>query len=240
MISQTHPVRPVEALVALSRLIRDPNDTEQAFRVVRALDGAHADRLMARFAASEGGARLLAERPSLLAALSDREALAAMPEGSLGRAYLAFCDGEGITPGGLVEASMLEDRDLLEPRFRYMADRLRDSHDLWHVVTGYRTDLLGENAVLAFTAAQTGSVGVGVLAAAGYLRSYRLRAEIGRAGRELVRSAWQRGKRAAWLPAVVFEELLDQPLEAVRARLGVGSPPTYAPLFAHELLAAAA
>lgn len=235
MISQTHPVRPLYALVALGRLIRDPNDTEQAFRVVQALDGVHADRLFERFSKSDGGARLLAERPSLLDALSNRDSLAAMPEGSLGRAYLAFCDREGITPGGLVEASMIEERERLEPDFRYMADRLRDSHDLWHVVTGHRTDLLGELGVLAFSAAQTGSVGIGVLAAAGYLRSYRLPAEIGRTGRELVQSAWLRGKTAAWLPAVAFEELLDQPLDAVRARLGLGVTPSYAPLYAHEL-----
>src|SRR5687767_4124801 len=142
MLSYTHPVRPVDAVLALSRLIRDPNDTEQAFRIVRALDGPHSERFFIRFAQSEGGKKLLRERPSILAALSDRASLEAMPEGSLGRAYLAFCEREGISPGGLVEASELEERDKLDPDFRYMADRMRDSHDLWHVVTGYRTDLL--------------------------------------------------------------------------------------------------
>lgn len=231
-------VRPVRALVALTRLFRDPNDTEQAFRVVQALDGVHGERLLARFAATETGARLLAERPSILAALSDRAGLSALPEGSLGRAYLDFCDRVGITPGGLVEASQLEERDRLHADLRYLADRLRDSHDLWHVITGYRTDLLGENSVLAFTAAQTGSAGVGLLAAAGYLRSYRLPASTGEAGRELVRIAWHRGKCAAWLPAVAFEELLDRPLDEVRARLGVGLAPRYTPLYASDLLAA--
>jgi ubiquinone biosynthesis protein COQ4 len=239
MISETHPIRPLEAAVALGRLIRDPNDTEQAFRVVRALDGKHADRLFARFSASEGGARLLCERPSILAALSDRASLEAMPEGSLGRAYAAFCDREGITPSGLVEASEIEGRDQLDAEFRYMSDRLRDSHDLWHVITGYRTDLLGENCVLAFTAAQTDSVGVAVLATAGYVRSYTFDRAEAAPGRALIREAWARGTAAAWFPEVHFEALLARPLDEVRAQLGLVRVPSYAPLYAADLVRAA-
>jgi ubiquinone biosynthesis protein COQ4 len=231
-------IQPIIAAMALARLIRNPDETEQAFRIVRALDAGQADRLVERFAASEGGARLLAERPSLLAVLADRDALAAMPEGSLGRAYLAFCEREGITAGGLVEASELEDPEEVDPDLRYVADRLRDSHDLWHVLTGYRTDLLGEISVLAFTAAQVGSRGSALLAATGYVRSYRFGPELGRRGRALVREAYARGRRAAWLPEVIFEELLARPLEEVRLDLGLESPPAYAPIYPEALATA--
>ncbi len=158
----------------------------------------------------------------------------------MGRAYLAFCDREGITPGGLVEASMLEDRDLLEPRFRYMADRLRDSHDLWHVVTGYRTDLLGENAVLAFTAAQTDSVGVGVLAAAA------TSAPTGCAPRSTAPAASSCAPRGSGAsaprgcpPWSSRSCSISRSRPCARASAWA-PPPTYAPLFAHELLTAAA
>src|SRR5688572_11493175 len=136
----TNNFRPFEALDALHKLIEDPNDTEQAFRIVRSIDGGGLERMFRRFGASAEGRALLAERPSLLAALRDRDALLAMPEGSLGRAYAAFCDREGIAPGGLVEASEASDADI-SPELRWFADRMRDSHDLWHVVTGFRTDL---------------------------------------------------------------------------------------------------
>jgi ubiquinone biosynthesis protein COQ4 len=230
MITTSRPVRPLRALIAVARLLRDPHDTEQAFRVVQALDGFHVSQLFARFAASEGGKRLLRERPAITPVLSDRAALLAMPEGSFGRAYVEFCEREGITPGGLIEASEIEGRDLLEPDVRYMADRLRDTHDLWHVLAGYRTDLLGEVSVLAFSAAQTGSVGVALLAAAGYLRSFTLKNGDGPAGRELVRAAFLRGREAEWLPAIHLEELLPLPLEVVRARLGLSETPVYTPV----------
>ena len=58
------------------------------------------ERNFQRFAASASGAALLAERPSLLAALSDREALARLPDGSFGRAYLAYLEPTASRPTG--------------------------------------------------------------------------------------------------------------------------------------------
>lgn len=233
-MAQKTKVRPLEAAHAVLRLIRDPNATEEAFRVVRALDGGHVERLVERMKTTAAGRRLLAERPNLLDALSDRERLAAMPEGSLGRAYLAFCDREGITPGGLIEASESDERDRFSEEVLYIGDRLRESHDLWHVVAGYRTDLAGENAVLAFTASQTGSNGVFVLAASGYVASWLLNRDVG-TGRALTREAWKRGKRAAWLPEAYWEELLEKPLDEVRAMLRLADVPTYQPVYPEDI-----
>lgn len=225
----SQPIRPVEALVALRRLLRDPEDTHQAFRVVRALDGRQAARFLGCFRASPDGARMLRERPSLLARLLDREALRALPEGSLGRAYLTFVEREGISADGLVEVSATGDRILSDPDFGFLADRMRDSHDLWHVVTGYQTDLIGEASVLAFTAAQTESPGTALLVAGGFVRSFGFRDRAGRTARAQIRAAWQRGKRAGWLPAAPWEALLTRPLDEVRLRYGLGAPPVYEP-----------
>ena len=40
---------------------------------------------------------------------------------------------------------------------------MRDQHDLWHTLTGYRGDLLGKTDMLAFTFAQVKHPGVGFL-----------------------------------------------------------------------------
>jgi len=45
--------------------------------------------------------------------------------------------------------------------------------------------------------------------------------------RPLVRQAYRRGRRAAWLPATDWEALLPRPLHEVRVELGVGEPPGY-------------
>ena len=213
--------RPLTAVGAIGRLLRDPDRTEEAFLLVRALDAGAIDRIFDRFAASEEGARMLDERPSLLEHLSDRDALAALPEGSLGREYVAFCEREGITPGALVEASQDPLRDRLSEPHRYVADRLRDSHDLWHVIVGARTDVFGELAILAFSAPQTQNLGLRAISLAGVLRSFGVPGPLGATARRLVHAGWRRGRRARWLIDVPWERWLELPLDEVRARLKI-------------------
>lgn len=221
------PHRPLEwsrARRALGALVADPERTEQVFEITRALSGRADRRNFRRFLYHPDGMALLAERPSLLAALSDRAALAALPAGSLGREYLAFMQAGELTADGLVAASEeggTEARDGYGPEISWFFDRLRDMHDLWHVLTGYGRDEAGEAANLAFTYAQIGNPGIGVIVAAAAL--------LGPHGeglhwqRYLVR-AWWRGRRAAWLPAVRFEGMLALPLAAARRALRIEPP----------------
>jgi ubiquinone biosynthesis protein COQ4 len=215
-------VRPLAALRAIRALIHNPDDTAKVFDVIEALSGKTGERIYARFCKSDTGRRLLAERPALLARLSDREALLALPAGSLGRTYAEFMGREKISADGLVEASE-HTRSTLPPERRWFADRLRDMHDLWHVVTGYQRDLLGEASLLAFTYAQTRNPGIGAIVAAAWWRAGRVNPE----ARRLLTEGYRRGRRAAWLPGQAWEELLRLPLDEVRERLAVGSPPVY-------------
>src|SRR5690606_1665048 len=141
---------------ALKVLVADPKRTEQVFEILDALAGQSFDRAFAVFAAHPYGARLLREKPSLLAALSDREALRRLPEGSFGRAYLDFMEAGDLTAEGLVEADLMAAQSSpqapqLDPDRQYFGDRSRDMHDLWHVLTGYGMGEAGEGANLAFT-----------------------------------------------------------------------------------------
>jgi ubiquinone biosynthesis protein COQ4 len=216
---------PLEAWRALRALSNDPDDTAQVFRIVRALPSG--DRVVRRLRRTESGARLLAERPSLLAALSDRDALLAMPEGSLGRAYGEFMTSEQISADGLVAASVDGgDARLVSEEQRFVGERLRDMHDLWHVVTGYGRDLLGEAALLAFTFAQTRTLGIGVIVGHAL---WKARGDFAPA-RGIIWQGFRRGLRAEWLPAQEWETLLPLPLEEVRERLRVGDPPAYTQL----------
>jgi ubiquinone biosynthesis protein COQ4 len=221
----------VEATRAVMAILKDPDDTKQVFRLLEAMSGDAPQRVLARMQASRAGAALLAGRPDLLTALGDREALERTPEGSVARAYLAFMDGEGITADGLVRASedggkrsTVEDDDAA-----WLDRRLRDSHDLWHAVLGYRGDLIGESAVLAFSYAQTWATGVGLLASIAVVKADDADA------RRIVVDGFVRGLRSAWLPAVPWERWLAEPVDVVRQRLRVGTPPAYEPFYAKDL-----
>lgn len=221
------PVRKIDwarARAALKLLIADPERTDQVFEIVRALSGRADVRNFRDLLRHPDGVALLCEQPSLLVALSDRAALARLPEGSLGRAYLAFMVTADLSADGLVDASMQgeEDaRDGFSEEAGWFFDRLRDQHDLWHVLTGYGRDEAGEAANLAFTYAQIGNPGIGLIVLAAAILGPR--GEWFSWQRYLFR-AWRRGKRASWLPAARWEDLLALPLAEVRARLGIEAP----------------
>ena len=215
------------AFRALRTLLRDPDATMQAFEIFDAIDREVEERAFRRLRIDPTGARLLATRPSLPAALADRAALGRMPEGSFGRAYLAYLDATGFHPHGLLHLkTALEERLRADGRPRPQLDPAREwfrersilTHDLWHVLTGYGTDDLGEAVLLPFSLAQTGGYANALLVAGVLVRGTML------AGLWFARylyEGWRRGRRTPWLGAAAYEELLPRPLDEVRRSIGL-------------------
>ena len=106
--------------------------------------------------------------------LCNQPLLAALPPESLGRQYLDFIKAEDLSADGLVEASE-EQADALDANsdLALFATRQRDMHDLWHVLTGYGRDELGEACLLGFTYAQNKNRGVGFIAFVGCFKLYK-------------------------------------------------------------------
>jgi ubiquinone biosynthesis protein COQ4 len=221
---KNHRIRPLEAWRAVRTLFANPEDTGQVFVIIDALTGKSGLKIFDRFRADAVGARILAERRSLLDKLSDRAALEALPQGTLGRIYADFVAREQLTADGLVEASLESDSSWMSEGRRLFADRLRDMHDLWHVVTGYGRDLIGEAALLAFSYAQTRNRGVGFIVLMSWIQAEN------NEERRLIVEGFRRGRRAAWLPAADWEGLLSLPLEDVRRELRVGAASHYEPI----------
>ncbi|NKB98581.1 MAG: hypothetical protein GKR90_08840 [Pseudomonadales bacterium] len=218
-------MQPIVAWRALRRLIADPEQTQEVFTVIRALSGPALENGLARFRQTEFGQRVLAEEIELLDTLLDREALSTLPQSSLGRHYLSFVTRENITADGLVEASE-EDGEFnyIEGDLARFGTRQRDQHDLWHTLSEYGRDELGEACLLAFTYAQTKNRGIGVICIAGCLKLSE------HYGFGVFRAAWRAyraGKRAAWLPGQDWETLLHKPIDEVRRELNIEPPEAY-------------
>jgi ubiquinone biosynthesis protein COQ4 len=190
------------------------------------MSGSSPERCFKRFARSEGGARVLREKLELYDILSDVDLLGAMPEGSLGHAIYDFYTTEELSAAGLKGAS--EEAAGKEGYFAgdddraRFARRLRELHDVFHVLTGYGRDMRGEIACLAFTFSQTRNTGIGYVALK-VLRGAGWSSEMGR----LIRQAFWRGRRAKWLIDQDWETLLRQPLDQLREDLAVGPAPEY-------------
>ena len=217
-------IQPLIAARALKQLIKDPEQTEQVFIIIRAMSGNSLQRSYERFLLTDTGQAILKEKRHLLDSLGDRRTLASHPDGSLARAYLAFVEEGKITADGLVEASDVNEDLIEDPGLRLYAERLRDQHDLWHTVTGYGRDPFGEACLLAFTYSQTSNRGLGAIALIGMLKLSR---ELGAGVFKAMWKGFVDGRRAAWLPSQDWERLLNESLEEVRQQLRINPPDTY-------------
>ena len=212
-------LRPLTAFRATRTLIAT-GDTRQIFIILRAMRGRSGVRNFRRFAATEAGRAVLAQQRDLLPVLSDREALRRLPETSLGRAYLAFMEGEDLSAQALVEASQDWESEPVPPDVQRFRTRLRELHDVNHVVTGYGRDPLGELCLLTFMYRQQGNLGMLMIVAMAWHR-------IPAAARRAVREAWRHGRKAHWFAGENWEALLARPLAEVRDQLAVAAPDLY-------------
>jgi ubiquinone biosynthesis protein COQ4 len=214
----------------LRQLLADPDQTEKAFEVFLAIGARDMERDFQRFCAHTDGQRLLRERPSLIDRLADRRALEFLPAKSFGRAYLHYLERTGFEPDGLLRLkSTLQEQAESEGETDVRLDAVREwhrdrsllMHDLWHVLTDYGTDELGETALLAFSLAQVGGRANWLLTLGAAARAT---IEGGSALPPYLLQAWRRGRQAAWLPALAYEALLSEPLESVRRAARIVPP----------------
>ncbi|WP_425410146.1 Coq4 family protein [Hyphococcus sp.] len=223
------PVRPFHAFVSVIRLVRNKEDTRQVFEIVQALSGDSAKKMFRRFTAAPYGKRVVDAPIKLEEFLGDRDYLRTLPEGSLGRAYLAFMEGENLTPDGLLaaagEAGIEYDAYPEFSEYMRLFMHLQVSHDLWHVLTGYGRDALGELCNLVFTRQQTGNPGFKLIVAIGLL-AQKLEQPFQPIQKALA-EAKRNARKSEWILEYDVEELLPLPLAEARARLNIAAPSLY-------------
>lgn len=220
------PLQPLRALRAFNRLVRDKEDTTQVFEIMEALTGRSIPWGLDRLLREPGGARLAYERVELAPLFDDDAWLARFGPGTVGAAYRDFMRGERLSAEGLARQSRQVRAEIEAPNlYAWYGRRLRDVHDVWHVLTGYGRDALGEACVVSFSHAQTHSLGFLFIGLGAAQEIRRENAAV--PARLAVAEAWRNGRRAAWLPGLDYEALFAEPLEAARARLGILPPEVY-------------
>lgn len=218
--------RPFKALGHFRRLVANKEDTAQVFHIFDALPRRNFVPDARAFAESAHGRRLMETEPFLPDFLDDHAPLLALPEGTVGRIYAEFMEREGLSAAGLFEESVKMGRQRYDDQLQWVIDRMRDTHDLLHILTGYGRDALGEQCVLAFTYGQQPSLGNLFIAWLGALeikRTVKPRASVMGA----VAEAQRMGKVARRLIDEDIRALLAEPISEARARMGIAEPVTY-------------
>ncbi|AOL94747.1 Coq4 family protein [Porphyrobacter sp. LM 6] len=219
--------RPLRAVHNFQKLMKDKEDTALVFKIFESLPSANFMERVRELALSERGEYLRQSEPSLPEILDDHAALRRTPKGSLAHAYCDFMEAEGLSAAGLVAEFDRVGRPKYPDLVEWFINRSRDTHDLFHVLTGYGRDALGEQCVLLFTHGQSPSQGhllIGYAGAANIKKMVR--------GSEApvfgaVREAHRTGKGAPQLMAQPIRQLLERPLDDVRAALRIPEPKAY-------------
>ncbi|KAK5124332.1 Ubiquinone biosynthesis protein [Meristemomyces frigidus] len=174
-------------------------------------------RLRAAMLAHPTGRRILRDKPRITSQTMRLEILRQLPENSVGRAYAAWLDREGVTPDTRDAVKYVDD-----PEEAYVMQRYRETHDFTHAITGLPVIIEGELAIKAFEFANTALPMTGLsLAAVVRLKPAERRRFFG------VYAPWavRNGLAAEEVVNVYWEEELETDVGVLRERLGIEMPP---------------
>ncbi len=219
--------RPLRAVQSFQALIKDKEDTSLVFKIFESLPSRDFLPRVSDLALSDRGTFLRESELSLAEFLDDHATLRRTPKGSLAHAYCDFMEAEGLSAAGLTAEYERAGRAKYPDLVEWFIDRSRDTHDLFHVLTGYGRDALGEQCVLLFTHGQAPSQGhllIGYAGAANIAKMTRgSKAPVFGA----VRQAHRTGKGAPQLIAQPIRKLLERQLDEVRAAMHIPEPTQY-------------
>ncbi|MCE9674078.1 Coq4 family protein [Myxococcus stipitatus] len=208
-----NPMRYVREAWRMARVLRDPHRLPDIIDLARVLAPPIAMRRMVeRLMGHPATAQALVDRPRVgRLHLAD---LRALPEGTFGRAFADHLTTHHLDPDALPYRQAHTDEE-------YVRAHLLESHDIWHVLTGFGTDVAGELGLQAFALAQVGSpFALGILT--GGLANTLLYAFSEREARmRAVARGWVLGQRASPLFGTPWRQYWELPLEEVRERLGL-------------------
>lgn len=225
--ARPHPkYQPLKAWHHFRELLKDKENTAEVFNIFDALPSKTFVPRVRKLAFSGYGTFLRETERSLAPILDDHAALRALPKGSVAHAYCDFMESEGLTAAGLVDESVKNGRPHFDDLIQWYGFRLRDTHDLMHVLTGYGRDALGEQCVLLFTHGQNPSHGHLLLGYAGAWHISKLkesRAPIFKA----VRQAHRTGRACPPIVEMSIRDLLKMDLQEARKDLNIPDPHLY-------------
>jgi ubiquinone biosynthesis protein Coq4 len=208
-----NPLRTTKALYSLAMLVRDPNRLNQVFEMADALGTPEAmNPIIERLKKSD--ARIVKAFREKHRIKVDLNVLRRLPEGTLGRVFAEHMIAANLDPSAI---PTLEDGDDV----MFFRAHLYETHDVWHAVTGFGTDLVGELGLQAFYLAQIPSPLPSLLLAVGFLRSGIYDSELTLSFMDALIRGWRMGRSSIPFFGLRWDEMWSLPLSEVRRRVGI-------------------
>jgi ubiquinone biosynthesis protein COQ4 len=210
-------------LKSVIALLKDPAQTESVYDVEDALRQSHPQTITAsvkHMLVDPQVAQLAQERYTPPA--PDIAKLMTYPPHSLGYAFANYISSSGFDPGFYRKLDVVDDAT-------YLLFRLRQTHDIWHVATGFSVDIPGELGLKAFELAQTRRTLSGVLIAGAFLQTLLNSPDALDKLLDRIAVGYRMGAKAKPLLAQKWEDHWEKPVEEIRKELNIEPMPVYVP-----------
>lgn len=144
----------------------------------------------------------------------DIESLLKYPPESLGYAYASSIKQADFDPNFYRKIDIKDD-------FEYILLRIRQTHDIWHIVTGFQTDVISELELKTFEIAQTRRVMAAILVAGTLLKALLINPQQLDFLLPRLAKAYKMGIEAKPLLGQKWEENWKKPLDQWRQELNL-------------------
>ena len=204
-------------LKGLGKFLQHPDDLQSVYAVAASVQGSPlAAQMMRHMLAQPGIAAMIQEqwRPAPI----NLDALEQLPAGSLGHCYASQLKSQGITPDTLIDpAPITSDQE-------FIVHRLKETHDIVHVLTGFGVDGVGEIGLQAFNLAQNRSPLAVLLIFGGMLKTLQDDRPL-EALLHAISRGFEMGLKADCVVACKLEDAWERPLSEWRAELKLPQSP---------------
>jgi ubiquinone biosynthesis protein COQ4 len=163
------------------------------------------------------GRRILRDRPRITSTSLNIPRLRSLPSNTVGWAYAAWLDAEGVTPDTRASVRYIDDEECA-----YVMQRYRECHDFSHALVGLPVFREGEVALKAFEFANTGLPMTGLATFSAFTLK---KAEWRRFWDVYGPWAVRNGAQSDDVINVYWEEELETDIDELRTRLGIEKPP---------------
>ncbi len=201
----------LKMVAALATFLKDPGSLDSVFAVAGSLkDSPLGDQMVQHLLADPQFRSLVDEgwRPQPI----DLQQLQILPKGSLGRCYADQLINQGITPDTLIDPSLVTSAQ------EFVVHRLKETHDIVHVLTGFGIDGASELGLQGFNLAQNRSPLAVMLIFGGMLSSLQNGESLEPMLKALARG-FQMGLEAELVIARKLEDNWERPLLEWRQEL---------------------
>jgi ubiquinone biosynthesis protein COQ4 len=175
------------------------------------------NKLRDRMLLDPTGRRILRDRPRLTSTSLDIPRLRKLPQNTLGYAYAAWLDLEGVSPDTRAAVKYIDNEECA-----YVMQRYRECHDFYHALVGLPVFREGEVALKAFEFANTGLPMTGLAVFSAFTLK---KAEWRRFWEIYGPWATRNGAQSDDVINIYWEEELETDIDQLRTRLGIEKPP---------------